>query len=99
MIDDRFEWPMFRHVCVQAEAFDRMMERTGVDPVAAALIDGGAAFLAARAHCISCPAAAACRRWLAEATAVPAAPPAFCANAAFIRSCLARAAARLGRPA
>ena len=94
MSDTRFEWPMYRHTCRQAEAFDRMMARTGVDPRIGAALDRGSAFLAARAKCIACPAAGACRDWLARVDPLPVAPPGFCANGPFLHRCLERQGAR-----
>jgi hypothetical protein len=52
----------------------------------AARIDGGLAFIEARAKCSYCLHEEACRVWLASAEGLQA-PPDFCPNARFFRSC------------
>ncbi len=87
MSDFCYSRPMLDRVFQQAELMDRMMERVGVDPGVAARADQGMAWYEARTRCIACSHEPACRRWLERAEALPA-PPEFCANTAFFRSCL-----------
>jgi len=91
MVDFCFSRPMLERVLRHVELMDRMMERIGVDPALAARIDGGSAWYDARTRCIGCCREAACHAWLAEA-GPSAEPPGFCANAPFLRACLAAAA-------
>ncbi|HUW72576.1 MAG TPA: DUF6455 family protein, partial [Methyloceanibacter sp.] len=48
------------------ELMDRMMETRGVDVLAALRVDGGLAFIEARAKCRYCQHAGVCRHWLAS---------------------------------
>jgi hypothetical protein len=87
MSDFCYSRPMLDRVFQQAELMDRMMARVGVDPALAARVDSGMAWYEARTGCIACCHEPACRQWLEKAAAVPA-PPEFCANTEFFRSCL-----------
>jgi hypothetical protein len=88
MSDHPYSFPIFNHVVEQAELTDRMMARTGVDPLVAIRRDGGASWLQARSRCIECAAVSSCRKWLdSEPCAPPQSAPAFCANRSFIESC------------
>ncbi|BAQ16584.1 hypothetical protein GL4_1126 [Methyloceanibacter caenitepidi] len=64
---------------------DQMMEAQGVDVLAAIRVDGGLAFIEARAKCRYCQHAGVCRRWLLGDGGRRAAD--FCPNVAFFRSC------------
>jgi hypothetical protein len=80
--DDR---PMRNRIFRLAALMDRMMQRLGVDPQAAARADRGMAFYAARTRCLACSRERQCRDWVARAAHAPSAPPAFCDNAEFFR--------------
>jgi hypothetical protein len=79
---------MLRRVVRQTALMDRMMERVGVDPGAAARDGGGAAWYEARSKCIACCSGRQCRDWLASLPeGQPAEPPEFCHNAEFLTRC------------
>jgi hypothetical protein len=83
-----FERPMLRRVVRQIALMDRLMERVGVDPGAAARDGGGAAWYEARSKCIACCSGKQCRDWLAsQPSASPSEPPEFCHNAEFLKRC------------
>jgi hypothetical protein len=63
---------------------DQMMETCGVDVPAAIRVDGGLAFIEARAKCRYCLHEGVCRHWLASDGQLG--PADFCPNAAFFRS-------------
>lgn len=65
---------------------NEMMDRLGVDAVAAARHQRGTAFAEARMACIVCRSAGECRRWLDSEPGAPE-PSDFCANMAFFRAC------------
>ena len=60
---------------------DRMMQKREVDLCAALDVDGGLAFIGARAKCRYCLHEEKCRRWLTIRT--PRRAPDFCPNAKF----------------
>lgn len=78
-------WPMFNRVLEQAQRMDRVMDRLGVDPVFAARQDHGKAFARARAVCLVCPFAEACKEWLRHGGDA-CEPPGYCPNSAFFAS-------------
>lgn len=84
--------PMLARVMRQAELMDRVCARLGVDPATAARQDHGEAWYVARTRCIACPDDARCRQWLASPLTSPEQPPAFCANAEFLRTSRAASA-------
>ncbi len=75
-------WSQYRRVNAGAQLMDEVMERLGVDPVAAIRNTRGADFTQARSNCIDCMHARQCRRWL-DASIILRAPPIFCANNRF----------------
>ena len=88
MSDFCYSRPMFDRVFRQAELMDRMMERVGVNPAAAARVDKGMAWYEARTKCIACCSERQCRDWLARSEAQAfSEPPEFCHNAEFFRYC------------
>jgi hypothetical protein len=84
MPNSRLLWPTPEEARHRQELMDRMMETRGVDVLAALRVDGGLAFIEARAKCRYCRHEGVCRRWLA--TEGPRMPPDFCPNAAFFLS-------------
>jgi hypothetical protein len=79
---------MLNRVLQQAELMDRMLERLGVDLVAAARLEKGMAWYEARSQCIACHSESKCQEWLKRAAVQPImGPPDFCHNAAFFRRC------------
>lgn len=81
-------FPIFNRVVSQADLMDRMMARTGADPLIAIRRDGGAAWHEARSRCVDCVADEQCRRWLDSILCDELQDvPAFCANSAFIKTC------------
>ena len=88
MSDFCYSRPMLNRVFCQAERMDRMMDRVGVDPAAAARVDRGMALYEARTRCIACCNERQCRDWLARSEPVASSePPEFCHNAEFFRRC------------
>jgi len=67
------------------ELMDLMMQKRGVDTYAASHVDGGLAFLKARAKCRYCLHEEACRRWLTIRP--PRTSPDFCPNSVFFMTC------------
>lgn len=81
-------FPLVNHVFAQAELMDRMMARTGADPLVAIRCDGGRSWYNARSRCIDCVAHRLCRHWLdTNSGNAPLEVPEFCANRAFIKAC------------
>jgi hypothetical protein len=74
---------------------DRMMERTGVNPVEAACVDGGLAWLEARTKCNFCRHVVKCCNWL-EGSDTRITPAEFCLNSEFFRSCAEHSSAGAG---
>lgn len=88
MSDHSYGFPIFNRVHAQAELMDRMMARTGADPLVAIRRDGGASWYEARSRCIDCVADRLCRQWLDTSSCDgPQDVPAFCDNRAFINAC------------
>ncbi len=88
MSDHSCDFPIFNRIHAQADLMDRMLTRTGTDPLVAIRRDGGASWYEARSRCIDCVADKLCRHWLeTEPCTGPQDVPAFCANRAFIKSC------------
>ncbi len=88
MSDFCYSRPMLDRIFRQAELMDRMMERVGVDPAAAARVDRGMAWYEARTRCIACCSDRQCRDWLAcSETSAVLEPPEFCRNGEFFRRC------------
>ena len=79
-------WPTFNQVRHRQELMDHMIERLGVDVLTAIDMEGGCAFVQARARCRNCLHESGCRLWLDSSTASPF-PPDFCPNANFFRKC------------
>jgi Family of unknown function (DUF6455) len=86
MSDLCYDRPMLNRIFRQAELMDRVMERVGVDPSAAARLDRGMAWYEARTRCIACCDERQCRTWL-ECSNPPTALPPSCSNGAFFRRC------------
>ena len=78
-------WPAFEQVVRRQHLMDRMMHLSVVDVPNAVRVDGGLAFIEARAKCRFCTVEEACLLWLASDELRP--PPDFCPNARFFRSC------------
>ena len=88
MSDFCYSRPMLNRVLHQAELMDRMIERLGVNPAAAARLEKGMAWYEARSQCIACHNEGKCQEWLKRAPVEPSdEPPGFCANFAFFRRC------------
>ena len=81
MANSRLLWPTKEQLRRRYELMDRMMQRHGVDAKAARRVDGGLAFLEARAKCRYCLHEEECRRWLT--IRAPRRSPDFCPNTAF----------------
>jgi hypothetical protein len=81
MTNSRLLWPTKEQLRRRYELMDRMMQRHGVDAKTARRVDGGLAFLEARAKCRYCLHEEACRRWLT--IRAPRRSPDFCPNTAF----------------
>jgi hypothetical protein len=86
MADFCIDRPMLRRVFRQTALMDTMMERVGVDPVAAARDSEGTAWYEARSRCIACCSGRQCRDWLSQ-TPATSKPPPFCHNADFLNRC------------
>ena len=82
MQSDERCWPQTDRVWRHFEQMDAVMRRLDVDVIAAARTGRGTALAQARNVCLSCQSYRRCRRWL-DGTIAPAAPAAFCPNAAF----------------
>jgi hypothetical protein len=79
-------WPTLKQVLRRQELMDRMMQTSGVDVLTAVRVDGGLAFVEARAKCRYCLHEGECQNWL-ESSEGPRMPPDFCRNANFFRAC------------
>jgi len=86
MSTSRRLWPTLEQVRRQQELMDRMMYTIGVDVHTAVGIDGGLAFLEARAKCRYCIHEKSCRDWLESTEGVRPSPD-FCPNARFFLCC------------
>jgi len=86
MSNSRLLWPTQKELRRRFDLMDRMMQKRGVDTIAARGVDGGLAFLQACAKCRYCLHEEACRRWLT--IRAPRKSPDFCPNIAFFRTCL-----------
>jgi len=70
------------------ELMDSVMERCGVDVLAAVRAESGEAFFVARAKCRECLQEDNCRNWWLEASgSLRRLPPNFCPNADFLGAC------------
>jgi hypothetical protein len=81
MANSRLLWPTREQLRRRYELMDWMMRRQGVDTKAARRVDGGLAFLEARAKCRYCLHEEECRRWLTIRS--PRRSPDFCPNTTF----------------
>jgi Family of unknown function (DUF6455) len=79
-------WPTLKQVLRRQELMDRMMRTSGVDVLTAVRVDGGLAFVEARAKCRYCLHEGACRDWL-DSSEGSQMPPDFCPNARFFLAC------------
>jgi hypothetical protein len=86
MSNSRLLWPTEKQLRRRYGLMDRMMQKRGVDANGVRRVDGGLAFLEARAKCRYCLHEEACRGWLT--IRAPRTSPEFCPNAAFFQSCL-----------
>ena len=84
MPNSRLLWPTREELRQRYELMDRMMEARGVDVLAALRVDGGLAFIEARAKCRYCQHEGVCRHWLESEGKRGSAD--FCPNATFFRS-------------
>jgi hypothetical protein len=88
MSDNSYGFPIFNRIHTQADLMDRMMARTGANPLIAIRRDGGASWYEARSRCIDCAADRLCRQWLdAGSCDERQEVPEFCANRTFINAC------------
>jgi hypothetical protein len=85
MANSRLSWPTREELRQRYELMDQMMETRGVDVLTALRVDGGLAFIEARAKCRYCQHEGVCRHWLTSEG--QRGPADFCPNAAFFRSC------------
>ena len=87
MSDLCYSFPVFNRVLTQAGLMDRMMQKTGVDPLEVIRKDQGASWYEARTRCIDCVSVQHCRAWL-EAEHGDGRPiaPQFCPNSALFDS-------------
>jgi len=85
MTNSRLLWATKAELSQRYALMDQMIEAQGVDVLAALRMDGGLAFVEARAKCRYCQHARECRRWLLGEGESRGAD--FCPNAAFFRSC------------
>jgi len=83
MSNSRLFWPTEEELRRRYELMDRMMQEHGVAADAARRVDGGLAFIEARAKCRYCLHEEACRRWLT--VRAPRWAPDFCPNATFFQ--------------
>ncbi len=86
MSNSRLLWATPEQLRRRFDLMDRMMQKRGVDVCAALAVDGGLAFLEARAKCRYCLHEEKCRRWLT--LKAPRSYPHFCPNAAFFSTCI-----------
>ena len=85
MQNSRLLWPTREELRQRYELMDQMMETRGADVLAALRVDGGLAFIEARAKCRYCKHEGVCRHWLATEDAKRG-PADFCPNSAFFKS-------------
>ena len=76
-----------KQILRRQELMDRVMEKCGVDVLAAIRADKGQVFFEARAKCRECPHDVACRNWWLESSEELQLPPDFCPNANFFPAC------------
>lgn len=81
MANSRLLWPTKEQLRRRYELMDWMMRRQGVDTKVARRVDGGLAFLEARAKCRYCLHEEECQRWLT--IRAPRRSPDFCPNTTF----------------
>jgi len=86
MPNSRLLWATPEQLRRRFDLMDRMMQRRGVDVCAAVAVDGGLAFIEARAKCRYCLHEEQCRRWLT--LKAPRNGAHFCPNAAFFSTCI-----------
>ena len=88
MSDQSSDFPIFNRVHTAADLMDRMIARTGADPLIAIRRDGGTSWFEARSRCIDCVSERLCREWL-DTDSCEERPdvPEFCVNRAFINAC------------
>ncbi|TFG85741.1 MAG: hypothetical protein E4H18_05080 [Hyphomicrobiales bacterium] len=82
MSTSRLWRPTREQVLRRQDLMDRMMATSGVGACAALRVDGGMAYIEARAKCRLCLHEAACQHWLAAGEGLHE-PPDFCPNARF----------------
>ena len=75
-------WPTLKQILGRHELMDRMMRVSGVNVLTAVRVDGGLAFIEARAKCRLCLHEGVCRDWLESCEGLQT-PPDFCPNARF----------------
>lgn len=85
MSSSRLLWPTNEELRERYALMDQMMEAQGADVLTAIRIDGGLAFIEARAKCRYCRHAGVCRLWLHSEGHRGTAD--FCPNVAFFKSC------------
>lgn len=85
MPNSRLLWPTREELRQRCALMDQMMETQGVDVLAALRVDGGLAFIEARAKCRYCLHEGVCRQWLASEGRRGTAD--FCPNRAFFQCC------------
>ena len=85
MRSSRLLWPTNAELRQRYALMEQMMVTQGVDVLSALRVDGGLAFIEARAKCRYCRHAEVCRRWLLGEGQLE--NPVFCPNAAFFRFC------------
>ena len=88
MSNSRLLWATPKQLRRRFNLMDRMMQKREVDLCAALDVDGGLAFIEARAKCRYCLHEEECRRWLTIRT--PRRAPDFCPNAKFFSACMRR---------
>lgn len=81
MANSKLLWSTKEQLRRRYKLMDWMMRRQGVDAKAARRVDGGLAFLEARAKCRYCLHEEECRRWLT--IRAPRRSPDFCPNTIF----------------
>jgi uncharacterized protein DUF6455 len=84
MPNSRLLWPTNEELRKRYALMDQMMEAQGADVLAAIRVDGGLAFIEARAKCRYCLHEGVCRRWLQSEGQRGTAD--FCPNVEFFQS-------------
>ena len=84
MPKSRLMWPTRKELHQRHALMDEMMEKRGVNVLEALSVDGGLAFIEARAKCRYCLNEGVCRRWLAGDGHHG--PEEFCPNVGFFGS-------------